>query len=171
MNLSLISLEIGVALIGVLVLLADLWTPKAHKRQLGWFVVLGLVVVFGLGLGKFTDGSTAQIQGYKKDSLTVFFQGFFIMAGILVTLLTISYAGRIRSGISEMYALTCFALPGMLFAAGTTSFVMLFVAVELITITFYVLTSFERNRLRSIEAGVKYLILGAAASAVMRPTR
>jgi len=167
MNLSLISLEIGVALIGVLVLLADLWTPKARKRQLGWFVVLGLVVVFGLGLGKFTDGSTTQIQGYKKDSLTVFFQGFFIMAGILVTLLTISYADRIRSGISEMYALTCFALTGMLFAAGATSFVMLFVAVELITITFYVLTSFEQNRLQSIEAGVKYLILGAAASAVM----
>ena len=39
MNLSLISLEIGVALIGVLVLLADLWTPKAHKRQLGWFEI------------------------------------------------------------------------------------------------------------------------------------
>ena len=89
------------------------------------------------------------------------------MAGILVTLLTISYADRIRSGISEMYALTCFALTGMLFAAGATSFLMLFVAVELITITFYVLTSFEQNRLRSIEAGVKYLILGAAASAIM----
>ena len=167
MNLSLISLEIGVALIGVLVLLADLWTPKARKRQLGWFVVLGLAVLFGLSLRKLTGGGAAQILGYTKDSLTVFFQGFFIMAGILVTLLTISYADRIRSGISEMYALTCFALTGMLFAAGATSFLMLFVAVELITITFYVLTSFERNRLRSIEAGVKYLILGAAASAVM----
>jgi len=167
MNLSLISLEIGVTLIGALVLLADLWTPKARKRQLGWFVVLGLAVLFGLSLRKFTGGGAAQILGYTKDSLTVFFQGFFIMAGILVTLLTISYADRIRSGISEMYALTCFALTGMLFAAGATSFVMVFVAVELITITFYVLTSFERNRLRSIEAGVKYLILGAAASAVM----
>ena len=167
MNLSLISLEIGVALIGVLVLLADLWTPKARKRQLGWFVVLGLVVVFGLGLEKFTGGGTAQILGYTKDNLTVFFQGLFIMTGILVTLLTISYADRIRSGISEMYALICFALTGMLFAAGATSFVMLFVSVELITITFYVLTSFEQNRLRSIEAGVKYLILGAAASAIM----
>ncbi len=167
MNLSLISLEIGVALIGVLVLLADLWTPKARKRQLGWFVVLGLVVIVGLRLEKFTGGGTAQILGYTKDTLTVFFQGLFIMTGILVTLLTISYADRIRSGISEMYALICFALTGMLFAAGATSFVMLFVAVELITITFYVLTSFEQNRLRSIEAGVKYLILGAAASAIM----
>ncbi len=167
MNLSIISLEIGVALIGVLVLLADLWTPKTRKRQLGWFVVLGLVVVFGLGLEKFTGGGAAQILGYTKDSLTVFFQGLFIMTGIIVTLLTISYADRIRSGISEMYALICFALTGMLFASGATSFVMLFVSVELITITFYVLTSFEQNRLRSIEAGVKYLILGAAASAIM----
>ena len=64
MNLSIISLEIGTALIGVLVLLADLWTPKTRKRQLGWFVVLGLVVVFGLGLEKFTDGGAAQILGY-----------------------------------------------------------------------------------------------------------
>ncbi|SVE59820.1 uncharacterized protein METZ01_LOCUS512674, partial [marine metagenome] len=136
-----------VALIGVLVLLADLWTPKARKRQLGWFVVLGLAVVFSLGLNKFTDSGTSQILGYTKDSLTVFFQGLFIMTGILVTLLTISYADRIRSGISEMYALICFALTGMLFAAGATSFVMLFVSVELITITFYVLTSFEQNRL------------------------
>ncbi|MDP7012246.1 MAG: NADH-quinone oxidoreductase subunit N [Verrucomicrobiota bacterium] len=167
MNLPLISLEIGVAIIGVLVLLADLWTPKERKRQLGWFVVLGLAVLFGFGLKNIADPSPAQILGYKKDSLTIFFQGFFVMAGILVTLLTISYANRIRSAISEMYALTCFALTGMLFTAAATSFVMLFVAVELITITFYVLTSFERNRLRSLEAGVKYLILGAAASAIM----
>ena len=54
----------------------------------------------------------------------------------------------------------------MSFAAGI-SLVLLFVAVELITITFYVLTSFERHRLRSLEAGIKYLILGAASSAIM----
>ena len=55
----------------------------------------------------------------------------------------------------------------MLFAASANSFVMLFVSIELITITFYVLTSLQSHRLRSLEAGVKYLILGAAASAIM----
>src|SRR5438445_13109445 len=55
----------------------------------------------------------------------------------------------------------------MLFAASANDFVMLFVSVDLITVTFYVLTSFQRRRLGSLEAGVKYLILGALSSAFM----
>jgi NADH-quinone oxidoreductase subunit N len=55
----------------------------------------------------------------------------------------------------------------MLFAASANDFVMLFVSIELITITFYVLTSFQRGKLVSLEAGVKYLILGALSSAFM----
>jgi NADH-quinone oxidoreductase subunit N len=167
MNLSLISTEISVTFLGVLVLLADLWTPKERKPQLGWVVLIGLVVAFALVLKKMDSITPVTLQGYSQDKLTAFFHVFFLLAGILVTLLTLGYAPRIRSGISELYALICFALTGMLFAAGATSFIMLFVAVELITITFYVLTSFESHRLRSLEAGVKYLILGAAASAVM----
>jgi NADH-quinone oxidoreductase subunit N len=69
--------------------------------------------------------------------------------------------------LSEFFALVLFALAGMLFAASTNDFALLFVAVELITVTFYVLTSFQRNRALSLEAGVKYLILGALSSAFM----
>jgi NADH-quinone oxidoreductase subunit N len=55
----------------------------------------------------------------------------------------------------------------MLFAASANNFAMLFVSIELITVTFYVLVSFQRGRLVSLEAGVKYLILGALSSAFM----
>ena len=55
----------------------------------------------------------------------------------------------------------------MLFAASSNDFAMLFVSIELITITFYVLVSFQRRRLVSLEAGVKYLIIGALSSAFM----
>ncbi len=55
----------------------------------------------------------------------------------------------------------------MLFAASANDFAMLFVSIELITITFYVLVSFQRGKLTSLEAGVKYLILGALSSAFM----
>ena len=166
MDLSLISLEVGVVLLGLLILLIDLWTPEERKADLGWLATGGLAVVFCYSFSTFDQGN-AVINGYSKDALAVYFQGFFVMAAILVVLLTMSYAPRIRSGISELYALTCFALAGMTFAAGASSLVMLFVAVELITITFYVLTSFERHRLRSLESGIKYLILGAASSAIM----
>ena len=169
MNLSLISLEIGVALIGVLVLLAGLWTPPNRRHLLGFCTALGLTVILallvkqGVSVNPITDPS----GGHVRDGLAVFFKALFLLAGILVTLLTMGFANRLRTGGAEVYALNCFALCGMLFAASANSFVMLFVSIELITITFYVLTSLQSHRLRSLEAGVKYLILGAVASAIM----
>src|SRR5260221_4319799 len=77
------------------------------------------------------------------------------------------FSDRIAGGISEYYSLIVFALAGMLFAASSNDFVMLFVSIELITITFYVLTSFQRGKLVSLEAGIKYLILGALSSEFM----
>ena len=167
MNLALISTEIAVALLGVVILLLDLWTPAARKRLLGWGVVGGLLILIGANLRLGLPAKVIADQGYTLDAFTAFFRLFFLVAGVLVTLLVIHYAPRLRRGIGELYALICFALTGMLLAAGSTSFVMLFVAIELITITFYVLTSLEAHRARSLEAGVKYLILGAASSAVM----
>jgi NADH-quinone oxidoreductase subunit N len=81
--------------------------------------------------------------------------------------LAVEFSDRIAVGVSEYYSLIVFALAGMLFAASSNDFVMLFVSIELITITFYVLTSFQRGRIVSLEAGVKYLILGALSSAFM----
>jgi NADH-quinone oxidoreductase subunit N len=69
--------------------------------------------------------------------------------------------------VAEYYSLFLFALAGMLFAASSNDFTMLFVSIELITITFYVLVSFQRSKLQSLEAGVKYLILGALSSSFM----
>ena len=106
-------------------------------------------------------------SGYVMDELALFFKRFFLLAALIVLLMAAEFASRIQTGISEFYSLTLFALAGMMFAASANDFAMLFVSVELITITFYVLTSFQRNRIASLEAGVKYLILGALASSFM----
>ena len=82
-------------------------------------------------------------------------------------MLAVEFADRIAAGISEYYSLIVFALAGMLFAASSNNFAMLFVSIELITITFYVLTSFTRGKVAALESGVKYLILGALSSAFM----
>src|SRR5436190_1676570 len=90
----------------------------------------------------------------------------FLVLGLgLVLLIAVEFSDRIAAGIIEYYALICFALLGMMFAASANDFALLFVSIELIAITFYVLTSFQRARQISLEAGVKYLILGGAASA------
>jgi NADH-quinone oxidoreductase subunit N len=102
-----------------------------------------------------------------QDGLSVFFKRFFLLAAALVLILAVEFSDRIAAGISEYYSLIVFALAGMLFAASANDFVMLFVTIELITLTFYILTSFTRGKVEALEAGVKYLILGALASAFM----
>jgi NADH-quinone oxidoreductase subunit N len=171
MNLSLISLEITVTALGLVMLIADLWLPSERKRLLGYGAALALGLLF---LNTFTGHCSCAMVGesafggmFVQDALSVFFKRFFLLAGALVLVLAVEFSDRIAAGISEYYSLIVFALAGMLFAASANDFVMLFVSVELITVTFYVLTSFTRGQVASLEAGVKYLILGALASAFM----
>src|SRR5881394_726119 len=170
MNYSLTILETSVVALGVGLLLLDLWTPPEIKRQLGYAAAatLGLVLLFSFS-GLVDSGGPATAFGgmYVQDGLALFFKRFFLLAAIIVLIMSVEFADRIPTGISEYYALILFALSGMMFAASANDFSLLFVSVELITVTFYVLTSFQRTRLASLEAGVKYLILGALASAFM----
>ena len=166
--MNLMILEIAVLVLGLSLLLLDLWTPAEQKRALGYGAALALVVILGYSFK--LDVSEAQYafgQSYVMDGLALFFKRFFLLAAIIVLVISVEFADRIESGISEYYSLIVFALAGMMFAASANDFTMLFVSLELITVTFYVLTSFQRRRLPSLEAGVKYLILGALASAFL----
>ncbi len=170
MNSALISLEICVIALGVVLMLADLFMPPERRRFLGYAAIaaLGLLLLTSLsGYGSCSLTGTAFNGSFVEDALAVFFKRLFIVAAMLVLFMSVEFSDRIITGISEYYSLIVFALSGMLFAASANDFAMLFVSVELITITFYVLTSFQRGRLVSLEAGVKYLILGALSSAFL----
>jgi NADH-quinone oxidoreductase subunit N len=165
MNYSSMILEILVVVLGLGLLLVDLWTSSEQKRNLGYVAAIGigLILLWSFRLGPVE----APGQMYVLDSLALFFKRFFLLAALIVLVLSVDFAGRIGAGIAEYYGLMLFALAGMMFAASANDFTLLFVSVELITVTFYVLTSFQRNRLASLEAGVKYLIFGALSSAFM----
>ena len=169
MNASLISLEISVIGLGLVLMLADLFMPAERRKFLGYLVIAalgGLLLASLGGLGNFGLTGTAFHSSFVNDGLSLFFKQFFIVAAILVIFIAMEFSDRLTA-ISEYYSLIVFALAGMLFAASANDFAMLFVSVELITITFYVLVSFQRGKLVSLEAGVKYLILGALSSAFM----
>jgi len=85
-------------------------------------------------------------------------------SALIVLLISVDFADCIQTGIAEFYALILFALAGLLFASSANDFALLFVSLELITVTFYILTSFQRSQRRSLEAGVKYLIIGALST-------
>lgn len=155
--------------LGLAVLLADLWVPASARRQLGYAAALGLVAIlaYSLIVVRVAPGETQYAFGemYALDSLALFFKRFFLLAAILVLLMSVEFADAFETGVAEYYSLTLFALLGMMFAASANDFALLFVSLELITITFYVLVSFQRGRLTSLEAGVKYLIIGALSTA------
>ncbi|MSU63026.1 MAG: NADH-quinone oxidoreductase subunit N [Pedosphaera sp.] len=165
MNSSLI-LEIAVTILALALLLADLWTPRNLKRYLGYAAAAGTGLIL---LGSFAwnpdPGSSAFDTMYVLDPLALYFKRFFLFAGVAVLLIGVEFSDRFVTGVTEFSVLVLFALCGMLFAASANDFILVFVSLELITVTFYVLNSFQRTRLVSLEAGVKYLILGALSTA------
>jgi NADH-quinone oxidoreductase subunit N len=170
MNYSLASLEIAVVLLGLGLLLLDLWLPAPQKRNLGYVaaVALGFVLVFSFSDLIATSQPQTLFAGmFVQDAFALFFKRLFLVAAIIVLIMAVEFADHLPGGVSEYYSLIVFALAGMMFAASAGDLSLLFVAVELITVTFYVLVSFQRQRLASLEAGVKYLILGALSSALM----
>ena len=164
-------LEISVIALGLVLMLADLFVPAERRRFIGYAVIaaLGVLLVTSLsGNGSCGQFGTAFGGMFVNDALSLFFKQLFIVAAILVLFMAAEFSDKLAEGsVAEYYSLILFALAGMLFAASSNDFVMLFVSIELITITFYVLVSFQRSKIASLEAGVKYLILGALSSAFM----
>jgi NADH-quinone oxidoreductase subunit N len=170
MNSSSITLEICVIALGMVLMLADFFVQPERKRFLAYGAIAalaGLLLISLSGDGICSVFGTSFSGSFIEDPMALFFKRFFLTAAILVLFLAAEFSDRILSGISDYYSLVVFALAGMLFAASANDFIMLFVSIELITITFYVLVSFQKNRLVSLEAAVKYLILGALASAFL----
>ena len=170
MNLLLLNHELLVLALALGVLLVDLWLPVPAKRKLGCAAAIGvgLILAYSLCCVRLSPGQPVQYafgQMYALDGLALFFKRFFLLAAIIVLIMSVEFADRIASGIAEFYALILLALAGMMFASSANDFALLFVSLELITVTFYVLTSFQRARVTSLEAGVKYLIIGALSTA------
>ena len=168
MNLSLLSHEWLVVGLGLAILLVDLWLPTQAKRRLGHAAAVGILLILAYSFLQFKIdlGQTQYAFGqmYALDPLALFFKRFFLVAALVVMLMSVEFAEALETGIAEFYALILFALAGMLFAASANHFALLFVSLELITVTFYVLTSFQRARVTSLEAGVKYLVIGALST-------
>jgi NADH-quinone oxidoreductase subunit N len=167
MNTLLLSHELLVLGLGLALLMAELWTPPSARRLLAYVAVIGVLGIFGFSLA--TVGSPIEAQYafngmFVLDGFALFFKRFFLLATALVLLLAAEFSDRFKAGVGEYYSLILFALLGMLLAASANDFALLFVSLELITVTLYILVAFQRSRMSSLEAGVKYLIIGALST-------
>ena len=150
--------------LALVTLLGDAFRPAINKRTLG-LGLAALVVLVLLYSFTLQPQATTYFHGmYRLDGLALFFKRLFLVATVLVLVMGAEFAGRFASGVAEFYVLVLLAATGMLLTASVNDFILMFVSLELVTITFYILTSFLRRQVQSLEAGTKYLILGALSS-------
>ncbi|MBM3280074.1 MAG: NADH-quinone oxidoreductase subunit N [Candidatus Handelsmanbacteria bacterium] len=166
MSLYPLQLEIALAVMALLVLIREALRPVGNGRALG----LGLAaLVLGLLAYSFTMDPVegALYSGmYRLDGFALFSKRLFLLALALALALAAEFAPRLDGGWSEQYVITLLAAVGMLLIGSVNDFALLFVALELVTISFYVLTSYLRRQLPSLEAGTKYLIIGALSGSL-----
>ncbi|CAN5641955.1 NADH-quinone oxidoreductase subunit N [soil metagenome] len=170
------TLEIAVVVLGLVLLIIEAFTEKMDKRMVAYIGIVGLA---GVLIASFflAPGQPAAAAGfwsfYTADSLAIFFKRFSLVTTILVLIMMIDYAPIVRqtvhgataqAGLGEFFALPLFTCAGLMWMASATDFVMIFVSLELVTMSFYALVAFTRRNPATLEAGVKYLILSAVST-------
>ena len=103
----------------------------------------------------------------KWDGAAKFFHLFFLAVAALVIWMGDEVQAPVPHGGGEFVILPLFTTAGLMLLASANDFMLLFVALELVTISFYILVAYQRRSVVALEAGVKYLILGALSSAFL----
>lgn len=154
---------------GCLVLVFDLFIPPSRKYWTAWLTVLGFVltaIVLGLQAAAFLPNHPqAAFNGMLVvDGYALFLQAIFLLAAILGVLMALNYLPRRGIEKGEYYTLLIFTTIGMMFMALAADLIVVFLALEMLSIPLYILSGFARPRLDSEESAMKYFLLGAFAS-------
>lgn len=167
------SLEIIVVVLGLFLLMADAFVTRRNKGSLAKLAVIGLGVVFVLLFIVDRNGGSPYWGVYMTDSWAFFYKGIALLSTILVIVMSIDFAPILQkytspdashAGLGEFYVLPIFTCAGLMWMASAADLITIFVALELVTISFYILVTYMRRNVGSLEAGVKYLILGALST-------
>jgi len=165
MNLELFTPELSLAGFAIIVILLDLFIQRK-----GWLVVVsiaGIVVSAGFTLAMWGGSSHAIFNNMLAvDNFAFFFKLLFLVIAALVILSSVDYVSKFAHFQGEYYALVLLAALGMMLMAATAELISIYIALELTSISLYVLVGFLKDP-KSTEASLKYLLLGAVASAVL----
>ncbi len=166
-NLGIILPEILLAVLAMALLLWDLFVPKEKKSLVAWAAV-GACVITLLALLRLPAVDSLQtFYGYfVLDPFAAYAKLLMIAATIFAIFLSLDFM-RDEQNVGEYYCLLLFALLGMMLMVSANNFVIMYLGLELMALSVYVLVAYQRNVLRSSEAGLKYFILGALSSGML----
>ncbi len=163
--------EIMLAILALCLLGAEMVLPRERRRLIADTAIWGQVaiLVFTLFWGDFYS---SEAQYYFSDMIqqtdvTHLMRSFFLVSSILVCYLGKSYLKKHKLPQTEFFHLVIIIAAALMLLVQSSNFVMLFVALETVTVAFYVLVAYCRTNPLSLEAGLKYLILGAFSSSIL----
>lgn len=180
-DLKLIAPALVLTMGACVALVLEVLLPRAKKRVTAYFSLaivagsfvslLGLAAASGATWRFWQLENIAAENGFynmvRIDGFALFFQAIFLLATALTILISIRYLDVEEYQFGEFYALVLFAAVGMIFLASAFDLISLFVSLELMALSFYVLVAFTRRERRSNEAAIKYFLLGAFSSGIL----
>jgi NADH-quinone oxidoreductase subunit N len=156
-----------VSVLGILILLVDLLLPHGKKHLTAYLALAGIVYAMirtASQWGQFQVGYSGMVV---LDNLSTALNLLFLASTGVVVLLSMPFLRREDVEPSEYYALLLFATVGMMILASGLDLITLFLGIEVLSISLYILAGYRRDSEASNEAAMKYFLLGAFASAVL----
>lgn len=144
-------------------LLVDLFIPKRYKGFTALLAALGLLLCLGLTIVQFGQASSGFNGMVIYDGFSFFLNILFLSSGLAGIALAYDYIKRMEIERGEYYVLLLFSISGMMLMSQANDLIVVFLALELLSIPLYVLAGFARPKLESEEASLKYFLMGAFA--------
>ncbi len=151
----------------VLVLVGDL---IAGRRAAGWLPYAAIAGLLGAIATLVLQWDTAQplafFRSFNADDLSIVFRGIIALSAVATILMSVRYVVQSSTSLTEFLAILLTAALGGMFLSGANDLVTIFIALETLSIASYLLTGYTKRDPRSNEAALKYLLIGAASSAI-----
>ncbi|MGD0585157.1 MAG: NADH-quinone oxidoreductase subunit N [Oryzomonas sp.] len=160
-NMTPILPEIFLSVLAMALLLINVFVPSSQKSYLGYISFVGVVVaaiLVGAGWGVPVESFSGSVV---QDNFATFFKMIFLVSAGLAILISDQYMEREGCNHGELYPLILFTVVGMMLMAAGTDLMTIFLGLEVMSVSLYVLAGFNRANLKSNEAGLKYFLLGA----------
>ncbi|MEI6536713.1 MAG: proton-conducting transporter membrane subunit, partial [Verrucomicrobiaceae bacterium] len=177
--MSPLSIELSLGVSALFLLLLESFNMVPRKSIAHAVIALLVAALTALIFSPTSTVPPSIAEFYQLDSLAYFYKGLALLSTLAVTVISLEYAPVINqfvsanpektkdAGLGEFYSLPLLVCLGMMVMASAKDLVTIFVSLELVTVSFYVLVAFMRRSAGSLEAGVKYLILGALSTGLL----
>lgn len=163
-----IAPEISLGLLAIVILMLDCFFPKKASSFIPILVILGQAIVLGLTVFVFEPVFGNYFSGLIQiGNLSQVMRIFFLLSSMLVSYLAFIYFSKQQLPRSEFYVLVLIVTGALMLLVESSHFVMLFVALETVTVGLLILVAYSRTSAFSLEAGLKYLILAALSSSLL----